>query len=468
MSSSIRHKKPVRSFQQIRHRLSQKCLTCLFAVADQFMLVLGPVLILLASAIIVGLTYVYFLIILPMLAGTNWVTTGAEWGEYWKDLGYEEDRVENSDQNITIMSSILLAMSTCPGFAHTAVVCFFLINIVYNYYKCVTTSHKGKSYSSVVRDLAEATGFNYPETEEEVTICKQTLDKSIFNKIERRKREMMAAASAGVAANSTNGSCHKIDIESQQSESTADVNVSLQNNGVKSNTINKAVRIPKIRNWQLLSPTEWSWCRYSKQPKPPRSHYDHVTKSLVLNMIRATGELAKAAKKVIPVTHLKSNPFIPTPDEKTPVAFAFMMCLAVGIAVLCLASFHVYIATNAQTTIEFHGNVGKKLKGGVWKNPYSAGNRRKNWEMVYGSKARGCSGILLAMMPSNREPEFLPIPIDGKLVVRKRRDDNVQKKDDVELEAQERLSLVVSTDSDSGGLKERASKRSTGSKEVII
>ena len=147
MSSSIRHKKPVRSFQQIRHRLSHKCLTCLFAVADQFMLVLGPVLILLESAIIVGLTYVYFLIILPMLAGTNWVTTGAEWGEYWKDLGYEEDRVENSDQNITIMSSILLAMSTCTGFAHTAVVCFFLINIVYNYYKCVTTSHKGKCYS---------------------------------------------------------------------------------------------------------------------------------------------------------------------------------------------------------------------------------------------------------------------------------------------------------------------------------
>lgn len=250
------------------------------------MLVLGPVLILLASAIIVGLTYVYFLIVLPMLAGTNWVTTGAEWGEYWKDLGFEEDnRVENSDQKITIMSSILLAMSTCPGFAHTAVVCFFLINIVYNYYKCVTTSHKGKSYSAVVRELAEATGFNYPETEEDVTICKQTLDKSIFNKIERRKREMMSAASAGVAANSTNGSSHKIDIESQQSESTADVNGSLQNNEVKSNTINKPVRIPKIRNWQLLSPTEWSWCRYSKQPKPPRSHYDHVTKSLVLNMV---------------------------------------------------------------------------------------------------------------------------------------------------------------------------------------
>ena len=184
--------------------------------------------------------------------------------------------------------------------------------------------------------------------------------------------------------------------------------------------------------------------------------------------IRSTGELAKAAKKVIPITHLKSNPFIPTPDEKTPVAFAFMMCLAVGIAVLCLASFHVYIATNAQTTIEFHGNVGKKLKGGVWKNPYSAGNRRKNWEMVYGSEARGCFGILLAMMPSNKEPEFLPIPIDGRLVVRKIRENNVQKKNDIEQGTTERISLVGSTDSDSGGLKERGVKRPPESKEFII
>ena len=32
---------------------------------------------------------------------------------------------------------------------------------------------------------------------------------------------------------------------------------------------------------------------------------------------------------------------------------------------------------------------------------------------------RGCIGVLLAMMPSNREPEFLPLPIDGRMVRRK-------------------------------------------------
>ena len=34
---------------------------------------------------------------------------------------------------------------------------------------------------------------------------------------------------------------------------------------------------------------------------------------------------------------------------------------------------------------------------------------------------RGCWGILMAMMPSNREPEFLPLPIDGKLIRRRNR-----------------------------------------------
>ena len=36
--------------------------------------------------------------------------------------------------------------------------------------------------------------------------------------------------------------------------------------------------------WVLLGSHEWGFCMRSKQPKPPRSHYDHVLKDLVLNM----------------------------------------------------------------------------------------------------------------------------------------------------------------------------------------
>ena len=38
----------------------------------------------------------------------------------------------------------------------------------------------------------------------------------------------------------------------------------------------------QIRNWMLMAPDEWGYCSRSNLPKPPRSHYDHVTKTLVL------------------------------------------------------------------------------------------------------------------------------------------------------------------------------------------
>ena len=453
-----------------------------------------------------------------MLAGSNWVSNGIEWGEYWKERGYEVSSVPR-DEKIPVWQLTLLSLSTPTGIAHTSLVLFFLVNILYNYYKCVITPHKGESYSVVVRELAEATGFEYPETEEELTECKQKLDRSIFNKIEKRKREIMGAANndaTAAVATSTNANPDTGDIESPQPVLTAAKNAApTKHNRAE----NKPIRIPKIHNWQLLSPTEWSWCRYSKQPKPPRSHYDHVTKSLVLNMdhycpwmfncvgyfnyryffnflcfvtialfygtmicypafknlnnrnykeqIRATGELAKAALKGMTIKHLKSNSYIPTPEEKTPVAFGFMMCLAVGIAVLCLASFHMHLVISAQTTIEFHGNVSKRIKGG-WKNPYSAGSWRKNWEMIYGSKARGCFGLLLSMMPSSREPEYLPIPIDGKLIKRKNLVDSVHKKVDIELGMIDDLRLDESDDSNAGGLKERVALRNPERKEFII
>lgn len=45
----------------------------------------------------------------------------------------------------------------------------------------------------------------------------------------------------------------------------------------------------------------------------------------------------------------------PVRGEETSVAFSFMLCLSVGIAVACLGGFHLYLLLTAQTTIEFHG-----------------------------------------------------------------------------------------------------------------
>jgi palmitoyltransferase len=45
----------------------------------------------------------------------------------------------------------------------------------------------------------------------------------------------------------------------------------------------------------------------------------------------------------------------PQRGDETAVAFSFMLCLSVGLAVACLGGFHLYLLLTAQTTIEFHG-----------------------------------------------------------------------------------------------------------------
>ena len=453
------------------------------------MYLLGPVLITLAAAIITGLTWLYFTIILPMLAGTNWVLTQADWETYWmKERGQNDiivrDTHDSGDNNLdqdddrsTSLSqatSILLALLTPIGLLHTSIVAFFLVNILFNYYYCVKTSNSGPSYDSVVRQLAVVTGFHYPETDEELLQCKRNFERKIYERVQRKRDEVMNNTPRMSAPTTIANSRNNEGDEESQTISTKDTT---------SNTAAKT--LPRIHNWQLLSPIEWGYCRYSSQPKPPRSHYDHVTKGLVLNMdhycpwmfncvgyfnyryffnflwfvsialwygaaicypafmmlggteykdqLRASGGFQKPLKGLI-VRHLASNPFIPTPGERTPVALGFMLCLCLAAAVMGLGGFHLYLVLSAQTTIEFHGNLNKRRNPG-WKNPYSAGSWKENWSMIYGTRNKwsrrfinedeqprsrccGCWDLLMGMMPCNREPEFLPFPVGGTLIRR--------------------------------------------------
>lgn len=432
------------------------------------MYVLGPILIALASAIIGGLTYVYFGVILPMLAGTNWVFTNDDWKAYWVDRGYAVQEIVDGSAPISHITSTFLALSTPTGIFHTLVVFFFLINILYNYYLCVKTSNSGPHYDLVVRELAELTGFDYPETEEELVQCKKGFEKRIYDRLQKRRNDMRAARNnAGATRAAANAGHNNADEESQSSPLMA-TSTTTPTNATTSPNKNAPQQIPRIHNWQLLSPIEWGYCRNSSQPKPPRSHYDHVTKSLILNMdhycpwmfncigyfnyryffnflwfvttglmygaaicfpafmncggkkyrdqVRVSGGFQRPLKDMV-VKHIQANPFIPTPNERSYVALGFMLCLCLGAAVLCLGCFHLYLVLSAQTTIEFHGNVAKK-RAGNWTNPYSAGSWKRNWEMIYGTRF----DILMAMMPSSRLPEFLPLPINGELVKRKNRD----------------------------------------------
>lgn len=110
---------------------------------------------------------------------------------------------------------------------------------------------------------------------------------------------------------------------------------------------------------------------------------------------------------------LRLSPMLPYRDEKTLVTLSFMLCTAVGAAVLLLGGFHVYLTLTGQTTIEFHANLSSRRRAKAvnrkWSNPYSLGSPSANWEQVFGRRRPWILGLL----PSTRDPEYLPVPVPG-------------------------------------------------------
>jgi hypothetical protein len=519
----------------------------MFTIADKAMYLLGPVLITVAILIISGLTYLYVSILLPMLAGTNWIYTTADANSYWKRSYTTTDGavalpIQDDDNNmpISFLSSTLIALSTPSGILHTAIVTFFLTNIIYNYYHCVTTSNTGSKYNVIVREMACVTGsgFRYPETEEDVLQYKRNYERRMYDIMMKQQQQqqqqqqqhqpqqqsnsqMMRATVAAegdeeaqnnqsipllMSTSSTSHASPLLSTSTSMSTSTL-LSATTTTTTTTTTTLPPTPTQQELPVWQLLSPHEWGYCRYSHQPKPPRSHYDHATKSLILNMdhycpwmfnvvgyfnyryffnfltfvtcalwygagvcyssfgyigsmeykkqIRTsatTNASSSGSSSRQFVKHLQSNSYIPTPNERTPITLGFMLCLCLGLAVFCLFIFHLYLILSAQSTIEFHGNWSKRRRSskklsttGVvvgWTNPYSTGSYKKNWDMIYGSitatassnrSNKGsccchycyyCWNVFIAMMPSNREPEYLPFPINRELIRRQQVKDN--------------------------------------------
>jgi hypothetical protein len=144
------------------------------------------------------------------------------------------------------------------------------------------------------------------------------------------------------------------------------------------------------------------------------------------------------SRQVIP----RIQPMVPFRHEKIYITLSFMLCVAVGVALLGLSSFHIYLVSTGQTTIEFHGNYALrrryeqsqngKTKKEKWKNPYSRGTILANWQQVYGIstlpilKWIGCGSInnslinllLCILIPNRQLPEYLPVPIPGQCTLR--------------------------------------------------
>ena len=97
--------------------------------------------------------------------------------------------------------------------------------------------------------------------------------------------------------------------------------------------------------------------------------------------------------------------FVPLPHQETSVLFTFMICISVGVAVLLLCAFHLYLISTAQTTIEFHSNFSSARGRRALYHAYDMGIKR-NWQHVFGK-----SILKSILLPTAKEPEFLPVPI---------------------------------------------------------
>ena len=228
---------------------------CCVMLVDIGVYLLGPILICLASAIIFGLTHTFFYVMLPMLASPV-------------DPQIAKEAAKKGLE-------IIPAVYTKTIFMHIAFVFFLLVNVLHNYVLCVTTRNNGPAFDRVVRELAEATDYLYPETEEEMVESKRAYEQKMIAKgrarrdMARQRRQEANVAAMTNASNQQNGRGSK---------------ASTPNQPATNPTPASAPPIPAMPAWMLMGASEWGWCLKSNQPKPPRSHYDHVTKHLVLNM----------------------------------------------------------------------------------------------------------------------------------------------------------------------------------------
>jgi len=132
---------------------------------------LGPFLILVACSIIIALTSSFFNVFLPWLAPQG----------IW----------------------------SIKGLLHTSIVIYLLINVVLNYTLCVITrnTHNGKKYDRVVRELAIATTFNYPETPQQLDQARRDYQSLIAirrQSLQEQRQRQQQQSNGGTTAATTN------------------------------------------------------------------------------------------------------------------------------------------------------------------------------------------------------------------------------------------------------------------------
>jgi uncharacterized membrane protein YobD (UPF0266 family) len=252
-------------------------------------------------SIILLLSYTFFGIIIPMI--------------YNKHVSYHP-----------IYQSIILIY-------HCSIVIFLLVNVLYNYICCVIQKHVGYHYDTILYELASITNMKIPKTNQELVQYKRDLSEKLTQRMKQQqhKQHHMARQQQPQNHNSSNNNNNKnnnnemtqrrtglnhdpLSIPSTttstphtttstvQAQSILPTSTLKNNNTITTTIIQSSSSLPDtvttkattttppppastngIRTWMLLGPYEWGYCSQIQQIKPPRSHYDHVTKLLILN-----------------------------------------------------------------------------------------------------------------------------------------------------------------------------------------
>lgn len=191
-------------------------------LASLAIFMMGPVLIVFAFSMICALNYNFYKVVLRLHVHRESIADKS--GEMILTPSYST-------------SELFLA------FLHASMVVFLSVNVLFNYAMCVITrnNHESKAYKKVVRELATATQFTYPETDEETQQVKHDYAKTIS---ERRRRRLGQNPSAPSESNQS------------VSGSTGDLPQSAQGsaNSTSTQTGSNTAQFTPVRGWTLLGP----------------------------------------------------------------------------------------------------------------------------------------------------------------------------------------------------------------------
>ena len=274
--------------QQQQHRFQFRSNTLFDAALDgitwsveKLVLFLGPLLICFATAIITGLSWTFFTILLPMMIRKHSSSS---------TTATTDEETTSTTTTTTTTSHVWIVVGM-----HIGMVLFLLMEICFNYYMCVRTSNchdpvRNPSYAQVVRELAMATHFDYPETPEQVDSFRRDFEMRLSIRVQRRHQKAQQLQQQQQQHQQPQQQDDRLRLnETLPTESEGGDAVIKNRKGGSSrpaSPISTATHtIPsaqQVRDWMVMAPDEWGYCSKSRQPKPPRAHYDHVSKSLVL------------------------------------------------------------------------------------------------------------------------------------------------------------------------------------------